>query len=137
MGMGTQAIPRLPALMEQLEKGFDRVIDVRLSKESEFLELDAGSRQTKHIAYITITEGCNKFCSFCIVPFTRGRERSRPAGRILEEAKALCRQGYKEIHLLGQNVNSYGLSGKYHGNVVSDEDVDGVTFARLLETVAV
>src|SRR5215510_15383271 len=51
MVMGTQAIPRLPALMEQLEKGFNRVIDVRLSKESEFLELDAGSRQTKHIAY--------------------------------------------------------------------------------------
>jgi len=136
MVMGTQAIPRLPALMEQLEKGFDRVIDVRLSKESEFLELDAGSRQTKHIAYITITEGCNKFCSFCIVPFTRGRERSRPADRIVGEARALGEQGYQEIHLLGQNVNSYGLSGRYHGNLTSVEDGIEITFAKLLDRVA-
>jgi tRNA-2-methylthio-N6-dimethylallyladenosine synthase len=134
--MGTQAIGRLPGLMEQLDQGFDRVIDVRLSKEAEFLELQAESRQTKHIAYITITEGCNKFCSFCIVPFTRGRERSRPADRIVAEAKALSAQGYQEVHLLGQNVNSYGLSGRYHGNSVSAEDGEEVTFAQLLDRVA-
>jgi tRNA-2-methylthio-N6-dimethylallyladenosine synthase len=145
MVMGTQAISRLPALMRQLENGFNRVIDVRLSKEAEFLELEAAGRQTKHIAYITITEGCNKFCSFCIVPFTRGRERSRPADRIVAEARALGEQGYKEIHLLGQNVNSYGLSGRYHGNLSSTSSgatsaqVDGneITFARLLDRVAV
>lgn len=136
MVMGTQAISRLPELMEQLEKGFDRVIDVRLSKEAEFLELEAASRQTEHIAYITITEGCNKFCSFCIVPFTRGRERSRPADRIVDEARSLGEQGFQEVHLLGQNVNSYGLSGQYHGNPASTGDGDEITFAKLLDRVA-
>jgi tRNA-2-methylthio-N6-dimethylallyladenosine synthase len=140
MVMGTQAISRLPALMERLEKGFDRVIDVRLSKEADFFELEASGRQTRHIAYITITEGCNKFCSFCIVPFTRGRERSRPADRIVDEARALGAQGYLEVQLLGQNVNSYGLSGRYHGNLTSSptaqEDGDEITFAKLLDRVA-
>lgn len=134
--MGTQAIPRLPQLLGQLEQGFPRAIDVRLSKDAEFFDIDAGVRQTPHVAFITITEGCNKFCSFCIVPFTRGRERSRPADSIVAEARALAEQGFQEVHLLGQNVNSYGLSGRYHGNIV-EEQGEMTTFARLLERVAI
>lgn len=135
--LGTQAIGRLPELVAQVEQGYPRAIDVRLSKTADFFELGADVRQTKHIAYITITEGCNKFCSYCIVPFTRGRERSRHADRIVAEAQQLSRQGYQEIHLLGQNVNSYGLSGRYHGNDVSDAEVSNeVTFAKLLSRVA-
>lgn len=135
--LGTQAIGKLPALVEQLEQGFPRAIDVRLTKEAEFFELDAQARHTKHIAYITITEGCNKFCSFCIVPFTRGRERSRPADRIVAEAQALAEHGFNEVYLLGQNVNSYGLSGRYHGNSVTDGAASAeITFSQLLERLA-
>ncbi|MCI0661530.1 MAG: tRNA (N6-isopentenyl adenosine(37)-C2)-methylthiotransferase MiaB [Acidobacteria bacterium] len=137
--VGTQAISRLPDLIAQLDQGFPRVIDVRLSKTAEFFELDAENRRTGYVAYISIIEGCNKFCSFCIVPFTRGRERSRPAERIIAEAQDLKRAGYKEVHLLGQNVNSYGLSGRYHGNNVAGDRADSadLTFAELLRRVAV
>ncbi|MBI1761586.1 MAG: tRNA (N6-isopentenyl adenosine(37)-C2)-methylthiotransferase MiaB [Acidobacteria bacterium] len=137
--LGTQAISKLPELVGQLEQGFPRAIDVRLSKDAEFFELQADSRLTEHIAYLTITEGCNKFCSFCIVPFTRGRERSRSADSIVEEASRLAGQGYKEIHLLGQNVNSYGLSGRLTSSLSQKNQAlppDQVTFARLLERVA-
>ena len=136
--LGTQAIGKLPDLLSQLEQGFSKAIEIRLTKNAEFFELDADARRTEHVAYITITEGCNKFCSFCIVPFTRGRERSRPAEKILSEAQGLARQGFKEVHLLGQNVNSYGLSGRFHGNNVAsiDEKKDEVAFAKLLESIA-
>jgi len=135
--LGTQAIGHLPEMVSQIEQGFPKAINVRLSKNADFFELNADVRQTEHIAYITITEGCNKFCSFCIVPFTRGRERSRPAERIVAEAKDLASQGFKEIHLLGQNVNSYGLSGRYHTNYIQESEVEHqITFAKLLEKVA-
>src|SRR5262249_11154707 len=136
--VGTQSIARIPSLLEELKSGFPRAIDVRLSKDADFFELQPEWRTTRHIAYVTITEGCNKFCSFCVVPFTRGRERSRPAGRILKEVQELAALGYKEIHLLGQNVNSYGLSGRIHGNQVNDvlRSSGDATFVELLALVA-
>ena len=137
--LGTQAIGQLPKLVGQLESGFARAIEVRLSKDADFYELQAGVRQTPHVAFVTITEGCNKFCSYCIVPFTRGRERSRRADKIVSEVRELGAQGYLEVQLLGQNVNSYGSSGTFHGSQAAAGmgDSDEITFARLLERVAV
>jgi tRNA-2-methylthio-N6-dimethylallyladenosine synthase len=138
--LGTQAIARLPQLIQQIEQGYARAIDVTLTKDADFFELGAAHRPAKRIAYVSIIEGCNKFCSYCIVPFTRGRERSRPAASILAEIQGLAAQGYKEVHLLGQNVNSYGLSGRYRGNSPTKfaraKTTDELTFAALLELVA-
>lgn len=137
--VGTQSIGKIPELIEQLDHGFPRAIDVALTKEADFYELDAARRQTAHVAYISIIEGCNKFCSYCIVPFTRGRERSRSSDRILAEAQSLARIGFKEVHLLGQNVNSYGLSGRYRGSFpgkMGAADTGEITFAALLELLA-
>ncbi len=83
-------------------------------------------RNSTHHAWVTISYGCNKFCSYCIVPYTRGRELSRPFNDIVAECKQLAKDGYKEITLLGQNVDSYGLD-------VADKEV---TFANLLKAVS-
>src|SRR5215510_7824773 len=104
---GTRATDRLPALIKRAIGGEQRVIDLDERQERERWQVPAQARTSKHVAFVPIIEGCNKFCTYCIVPLSRGRESSRSASDIIREVEELRDFGYREIHLIGQNVNSY------------------------------
>ena len=104
--LGPDSYRRLPELLKRSEGNPQSLVDTKLSRFEVYDDLFP-SRNEGINAWISIMRGCDKFCTFCIVPFTRGRERSRNTLSILEEAKEAVKQGYKEITLLGQNVNSY------------------------------
>jgi tRNA-2-methylthio-N6-dimethylallyladenosine synthase len=126
---GPQTYHRLPALLARAEAGERAVIDTEFPVESKFDMLpEAAAAQTPGgvTAFLTIQEGCDKFCSFCVVPYTRGAEASRPAGAVLAEAARMVANGAREITLLGQNVNAW------HGE--GPEGVWGL--ARLLHALA-
>ncbi|HZK43437.1 MAG TPA: tRNA (N6-isopentenyl adenosine(37)-C2)-methylthiotransferase MiaB [Syntrophomonadaceae bacterium] len=120
---GTHNIHELPYLIEESISSEKRVYQV-WENAGPVIELLPSKRQAGLTAYVNIMYGCNNFCSYCIVPYTRGRERSRSPEHIIDEVKQLANQGYKEITLLGQNVNSYGKG--------LDKSFD---FADLLEMV--
>ncbi len=109
MVIGTQAIHLLPRLIERVERDGERVCETSLDQGEEYLETILPIKDFPKVkSYVTIMQGCNHFCSFCIVPYVRGRERSRPSQEILREIDHLVQRGVKEVCLLGQNVNSYG-----------------------------
>ena len=105
--VGTQAIKRLPQIIESAYTSQTKILDLAPGRVHDQEQISITSRTSKVVAFVPIIEGCNKFCAYCIVPYSRGRERSRPAQEILEEIGTLQEQGIKEVHLIGQNVNSY------------------------------
>ena len=120
---GSASYTRLPELLVQLEAGNRRVTGLDLNTDLAF-DTPHTRRDNPHRAYITIIEGCDKSCAYCVVPFTRGPERSRTSESVLREASELARTGYTEVQLLGQNVNSY-----------RDPSPSGWDFAQLLAGV--
>ncbi|HEY1800110.1 MAG TPA: tRNA (N6-isopentenyl adenosine(37)-C2)-methylthiotransferase MiaB [Terriglobales bacterium] len=107
MVCGSASYRNLPAMLVQIEAGNTRVTGLDDRETDECFETEFTARTNPHRGYITIIEGCDKFCSYCVVPYTRGKERSRTSESVLAEARQMADLGYSEIQLLGQNVNSY------------------------------
>jgi tRNA-2-methylthio-N6-dimethylallyladenosine synthase len=123
MVCGSASYNQLPQMLVQLETGNKRVTGLSLDTEDTF-DTPLTRRENPHRAYLTIIEGCDKSCAYCVVPFTRGPERSRTSASVLAESRQLADSGYSEIQLLGQNVNSY-----------RDPSAAGWDFATLLDNV--
>jgi tRNA-2-methylthio-N6-dimethylallyladenosine synthase len=128
--VGPQSYHRLPALLEQSARG-ERPVETEFPAEDKFNFLKSPTREAMRsrgvTAFLTIQEGCDKFCTFCVVPYTRGAEVSRPVTRIVEEAQRLADAGIREITVIGQNVNAY------HGE---GPDGQACTLAQLFERLA-
>ncbi|HKG08399.1 MAG TPA: tRNA (N6-isopentenyl adenosine(37)-C2)-methylthiotransferase MiaB [Pedobacter sp.] len=136
--VGPDAYRELPQLLGEVESG-QKAINVLLSREETYADISPVRLNGNGItAFISIMRGCDNMCSFCVVPFTRGRERSRDPHSILAEAQDLFNRGYKEVTLLGQNVDSYKWKGKDaqdHTELAETAEIE-VNFAQLLEKVA-
>ena len=130
--LGTKAVGRVHEIIEQVFRENDQFIDLGEREEDYDWSVSERQRISQNIAFVPIIEGCNKFCTYCIVPFSRGREKSLPATEIIRHVLELRRQGIKEVHLIGQNVNSYRPKTD-----VGLEQFKGATpFSKLLRAVA-
>jgi len=125
MVIGTHTIPLLPQLLQKVEVSGERVCETSFDQNGRYLEAILPRKPLGKVkSYVTIMQGCDHFCSFCIVPYVRGREKSRSSQEIIEEVKHLAEMGVKEVCLLGQNVNGYGKGLK-----------EEISFAELLERI--
>lgn len=132
---GPDAYRELPGMIDEVNGG-QKAVNVLLSREETYgdispIRLDEGGIS----AFVSITRGCDNMCSFCVVPFTRGRERSRDPKTIVQECTDIFNRGYREVTLLGQNVDSYRWNMTSKG-VIKDEDQATTNFAQLMEMVA-
>ena len=133
--IGTHAIPMLPQLLKQIEASGERVCETAYDQDGEYLKAVLPQKRPDKVkSYVTIMQGCDHFCSFCFVPYVRGREKSRPSREIAEEVNQLAGVGVKEVCLLGQNVNGYGrgLEGEvgFSGLLKAINDVEGIERIR-------
>lgn len=129
--VGPDAYRTLPNLVNEAETG-QKSVNVLLSREETYADISPVRLDSNGVtAFVSIMRGCNNMCSFCVVPFTRGRERSRDAHSIVNECRDLFERGYREVTLLGQNVDSY-----YYTAADADGNLEEVTFAKLLEMAA-
>ncbi len=144
--VGPDAYRDLPALIDKVDDG-QKAVNVLLSREETYADISPVRLNSNGInAFVSIMRGCDNMCSFCVVPFTRGRERSREPGSIVKECAELFSQGYREVTLLGQNVDSYKWSAATPADEQQEalgtdknllkENTGVVTFAGLLEMVA-
>ena len=129
--VGPQSYHRLPAL-EQVVAGGGKALDTDFPEDDKFETLKSRPKAKRGpTAFLTVQEGCDKFCAFCVVPYTRGAEASRPSERIIHEAQELVEAGVREITLLGQNVNAYhGHAGGLAGLIRELDKVDGLERIR-------
>ena len=133
--VGPDAYRDLPSLIKKVEGG-QKSVNVLLSREETYADISPVRLGNNGVsAFISIMRGCDNMCSFCVVPFTRGRERSRNPLSIVAEAKDLLNKGYKEVTLLGQNVDSYRWNISKKGEII-DSNTPTTNFAQLLELVA-
>lgn len=131
MVVGPDAYRSLPNLIDEAGGG-QKSVNVLLSRDETYADISPVRLDNNGVtSFVSIMRGCNNMCTFCVVPFTRGRERSRDAASIVQESQELFDKGYKEITLLGQNVDSY-----YYSTTNEDGTITEVTFAKLLEMVA-
>ena len=130
--VGPDAYRSLPALVEEAETG-QKSVNVLLSRDETYADISPVRLDSNGVtAFVSIMRGCNNMCSFCVVPFTRGRERSRDAASIVKECKQLFDNGFREVTLLGQNVDSYYVPQPPEKGI----EKPAITFATLLEMVA-
>jgi len=132
---GPDSYRDLPNLIEQVEGG-QKAVNVLLSRDETYADISPVRLAKDGVsAFVSITRGCDNMCSFCVVPFTRGRERSRNPLSIVAESRELFENGYREVTLLGQNVNSYRWNISKKGEI-QDESIPTTNFGKLLEMVA-